>query len=104
MLSRRVKRKGKRQRFYARNTHKTTFYRAFGRLMHSFPANPATSNYTTRIHPMLSGFVDEVCGTVARLCAYVMTLSLMAIGGIALLHPLSDSNAIAPSVQDVLAL
>jgi hypothetical protein len=100
MLARRVKRKGKRQRFYARNTRKTTFYRAFGRLMHSFPANPATSDYTTRIHPMLSGFVDEVCGTVARLCAYVMTLALMAIGGIALWHQLPDATAMAPSVRD----
>ncbi|WP_436449112.1 hypothetical protein, partial [Enterococcus faecium] len=79
MLARRVTRKGKRQRFYARNAHKTTFYRAFGRLMHSFPARTATSNDMARIHPLLLGFVDEVCGTVARLCAYVMTLALMAI-------------------------
>jgi len=52
--------------------------------MHSFPADPARSDYTTRIHPMLAAFIDEECGTVARLCAYVMTLALMAIAGIAL--------------------
>ena len=40
---------------------------AFGRLMHSFPADPANSHYTTRIHPALTSFADEVCGTLARL-------------------------------------
>jgi len=68
--------------------------------MHSFPANPATSNYTTRIHPLLMGFVDEVCGTVARLCAYLMTLTLMAIGAIALWQQLPDATAMTPSVRD----
>jgi len=68
--------------------------------MHSFPADPARSNYTTRIHPLLTGFVDEVCGTVARLCAYVMTLVLMAIGAIALWQQLPDATAMAPSVRD----
>jgi hypothetical protein len=68
--------------------------------MHSFPAPPASSNYTTRIHPLLMGFVDEVCGTVARLCAYVMTLTLMAIGGIALWQQLPDATAMAPSARD----
>jgi len=43
---------------------------------------------------MLSGFVDEVCGTVARLCAYVMTLALIAVGGIVLWHQLPDATAI----------
>lgn len=100
MLARRLERKGKRQRFYARNAHKTTFYRVFGRLMHSFPAGPARSNDTTRIHPLLTGFVDEVCGTVARLCAYVMTLALMAIGGIALWQQLPEATAMTPQVRD----
>jgi hypothetical protein len=68
--------------------------------MHSFPADPATSNDTARIHPMLSSFVDEVCGTVARLCAYMMMLALMAIGGIALWNQLPDVAAVAPSVRD----
>ena len=43
---------------------------------------------------MLASFVDEVCGTLARLCAYLMTLTLMAIGGIALWHHLPDVAAI----------
>jgi hypothetical protein len=46
------------------------------------------------------GFVDEVCGTVARLCAYVMTLTLMAIGGIALWQQLPVATATAPSAWD----
>ena len=65
--------------------------------MHSFPANSAPSDDTTKIHPMLTGFIDEACGTVARLCAYVMTLALMAIGGIALWQQLPDAAAMAPS-------
>jgi hypothetical protein len=52
--------------------------------MHSFPAGSANSHHTLRIRAALAGFVDEVCGTLARLCAYLMTLALMAIGGIAL--------------------
>ena len=60
--------------------------------MHSFPADPANSHYTTRIHPALASFADEVCGTLARLCAYVMTLALFAIRGIALWHHLPDAT------------
>ena len=68
--------------------------------MHSFPAPAATSNYTTRIQPMLMSFVDEVCGTVARLCAYGMTLALIAIGAIALWQQLPEATAMAPSARD----
>ena len=52
--------------------------------MYSFPAGSANSHYTLRIRTALASFADEVCGTLARLCAYLMTLALMAIGGIAL--------------------
>src|SRR5207245_9432252 len=52
--------------------------------MHSFPAGSANSHYTLRIRPALASFVDEVYGTLARLCAYLMTLALMAVCGIAL--------------------
>src|SRR6476620_8208950 len=52
--------------------------------MHSFPAGSANSYYTLRIRTALASLADEVCGTLARLCAYLMTLALMAIGGIAL--------------------
>ena len=71
MLARRSKRKGKRQRFYARNAHKTTFYRAFGRLMHSFPADPPASS---RLYDNNPSDADELCrrslrhaGTAVRL-------------------------------------
>ncbi|MGH6754287.1 MAG: hypothetical protein ACREDP_19195, partial [Bradyrhizobium sp.] len=66
--------------------------------MHPFSADPANSYYTTRIHPALTSFADEVCGTLARLIAYVMTLALFAIGGLALWEQLPDATAMdAPS-------
>lgn len=68
--------------------------------MHSFPADPARPKYKPTIHPLLSNFVDEVCGTVARLCAYVMALALIAIGGIALWQQLPDATAMTPQVRD----
>ena len=77
---------------------------AFGRLMHSFPAPPANCNYTTRIHPMLTSFADEVCGTLARLCAYLMMLALIAIGAIALWEQLPDAAAMEPLANDGWAL
>ena len=64
--------------------------------MQSFSADPANSHYTTRIHPALTSFADEVCGTLARLFAYVMTLALFAIGGIALWEQLPDATAMEP--------
>jgi hypothetical protein len=68
--------------------------------MHSFLADPANSRYTTRIHPALTSFADEVCGTLARLFAYVMTLALLAIGGVALWELLPDASAMDPSIKD----
>jgi hypothetical protein len=50
--------------------------------MHSFEARTAASCYTAGIHPALTSFADEVCGTLARLIAYLCTLALIAIGGI----------------------
>jgi hypothetical protein len=50
--------------------------------MHSFEARTAASHYTTRIHPALTSFADEVCGTLARLIAYLCTLALIAMSGI----------------------
>jgi len=67
--------------------------------MHSFSADPAHSHYTTRIHPALTGFADEVCGTLARLCAYVMTLALFAIVGIGLWDQLPYAMVIEPPAQ-----
>ena len=73
---------------------------AFGRLMHSFEADPANSHYTTRIHPMLTTFADEVCGTLVRLVAYVVMLALLAIGGIYLWEQLPDATAMEPAARD----
>jgi hypothetical protein len=52
--------------------------------MHSFPARTANSEHTLNFWTALASFVDEVYGTLARLCAYLMTLALMAVCGIAL--------------------
>lgn len=70
---------------------------AFGRSMHSFSADPANSHYTARIHPALTSLSGELCGTLARLVAYVMTLALPALGFIALWEQLPDATAMAPS-------
>lgn len=64
--------------------------------MRSFWAHPANSYYyTTRIHPALTSFADEVCGTLARLVAYVGTLALLAILGIHFWQQLPD-EAVEP--------
>jgi hypothetical protein len=52
--------------------------------MHSFPARTANSDPAQRFWTALANFVDEVYGTLARLFAYLTTLALMAICGIAL--------------------
>lgn len=64
--------------------------------MHSFSADPAASHYTAGIRPALIRFVDEFCGTLARLCAYLMTLALLAIVGIGLWNALPDAIDTAP--------
>jgi hypothetical protein len=68
--------------------------------MRSFPADPATSHYTTRIHPALTSFADEICGTLARLVAYLLTLALLAIGGIYAWDQLPDATAMEPEARD----
>jgi hypothetical protein len=67
--------------------------------MQSISADPAKAPYTTGIHPALAGFAEEVCGTLARLFAYVMTLALFAIGGMALWDQLPDAAAMGPSAK-----
>jgi hypothetical protein len=64
--------------------------------MRSFSAEPANSHYTTRIHPALTSFADEVCGTLARLIAYVGALALLAILGIHFWEQLPDAAATEP--------
>ena len=92
------KRKGKRQRFYARNALKTTLDQTLGdlvrgRSMRSFwatRADPQFQSYSTRIHPALTSLADEFCGTLAHLFAYVGALALLAIVGIHLWDQLPD--------------
>ena len=50
--------------------------------MHAFEARTAASYYSARIHPALSSFADEICGTLARLIAYLCTLALIAMSGV----------------------
>jgi hypothetical protein len=69
----------------------------FGRLMHCFSAALAASHYTAGIHPALSGFARELCGTLARLVAYLMALALPVVGFIALWEQLPDATAMDPS-------
>ena len=72
--------------------------------MHSFSAGPASSqsrsDSRTRIHPALTSFADEICGTLARLIAYVRVLALIAIGGIAAWDQLPDAIAMAPAAKE----
>jgi hypothetical protein len=65
--------------------------------MHSFSAGPANFQYTTRIHPALTSVADEVCSTLARLLAYLMTLALLAIVAIAAWGQLLDATILEPS-------
>jgi hypothetical protein len=95
----RSQRKGKRQRFYARNALKTTLDRAFGHLMRSFLGNRADLDYPTKIHPALNSFADECHGMLARLMAYVGTLGLLAIVGIHLWDELPAAAAPEPAVK-----
>jgi hypothetical protein len=67
--------------------------------MRSFWANRAHSSYQTRIHPALTSFADECCGTLARLLAYVGTLALVAILGIHLWDRLRTDGASEPAAK-----
>ena len=50
-----------------------------------------------RIYPLLKGVVDEVCGTLARLVAYLCALALLLIVGIHLWDQLPDMHSGAPA-------
>jgi hypothetical protein len=65
--------------------------------MHSFPARMAHSEHTPGFWTALACFVDDVYGTMSRLCAYLMALGLMAIGGIALWEQLPAVAAMEPA-------
>jgi len=64
--------------------------------MHSSSADPASSHRITRIRLALICLADEVRATLARLSAYVMTLALLAILGIALCNALPEAMVAAP--------
>jgi hypothetical protein len=64
--------------------------------MRSFWANSANS-YTGQIHPALTGFADECCGTLARLLVYVGTLALLAIFGLQLWDRLPADETSEPA-------
>src|SRR5580698_5301365 len=51
------------------------------------------------IHPALTSFADECCGTLARLIAYVGTLVLLAIAGFHLWDLLPAAEAVGPSAK-----
>lgn len=61
--------------------------------MQPFQAVPADPNFTGGLRAALKGAVDEVCGTLARLVAYVGTLALIFIVGIYLWDQLPDMHA-----------
>ncbi len=89
-------RKGKRQRFYARNALKTTLDRGFGGPAPAFRGR-TIPYYPTRIHPALTSLADEVCGTLARLIAYVGALALLGIVGVHLWDQLPLAEAADPT-------
>lgn len=53
--------------------------------------------YSAGIHPALTDFADECCGTLARLFAYVGVLALLAIGGLHLWDQLPVGETSEPS-------
>jgi hypothetical protein len=66
--------------------------------MRSFRAAPSKP-YPAGIHPALTSFADECCGTLARLIAYVGILALLAIVGVHLWDQLPDSETLPPSAK-----
>src|SRR6266404_6100210 len=67
--------------------------------MRSFWAICATRHHPARIHPALTSFADECCGTLARLLAYVGVLALLAIAGIHLWDELLAGLASEPAAK-----
>jgi hypothetical protein len=67
--------------------------------MRSFRATRVHRYYPAGIHPALTSFTDECCGTLARLVAYVGTLALLAIVGVHLWDQLPVGEAAEPSAK-----
>jgi hypothetical protein len=68
--------------------------------MQSFWASRAAPYYLTEIHPLLMSFVEECCGTLARLIAYVGALALIGILGLHVWDQLPAREAQAPAKAD----
>jgi hypothetical protein len=66
--------------------------------MQSFWANSANL-YPAQIHPALTSFADECCGTLARLLVYVGTLALLAIVGLHLWDQLPPDDVSEPAAR-----
>jgi hypothetical protein len=67
--------------------------------MRSFLAIRANPSYSTHIHPALTSFADECCGTLARLLAYVGVLALLGILGIHLWDQLPFGETSDPAAK-----
>jgi hypothetical protein len=67
--------------------------------MRLFWATRAIPHDPARIHPALTSFADECCGTLARLLGYVGVLALLAIAGVHLWDELSAGEASEPSAK-----
>ena len=94
MPTHRSLRKGKRQRFYARNAVKTTLEPRPAAVLGCARAFDAIvlGQLTA-----LTGFADECCGTLARLLVYVGTLALPAIFGLHLWDRLPADETSEPA-------
>jgi hypothetical protein len=65
--------------------------------MRPFSATSADPQYHAGIHPVLTGFADECCATLARLMAYVGALALLGIVGLHLWDELPAAVAMEPA-------
>jgi hypothetical protein len=68
--------------------------------MRSLWADRAGMSLSRRIHPVLSNAADEVCGTLARLIAYVLTLALLGLIGLSLWDQLPRLDTSEPAKAD----
>src|SRR3954454_3429164 len=89
MPTHRGARKGKSQRFYARNIFKTTMDLAFEHLMPPISAYRAARE-PADIHPVLQSFADECCAVILPLLAYIGGLAILAVAVSCSLSSLPD--------------
>ena len=68
-------------------------------MIRSFQSTRGNPSYRAGIHPALTSFADECCGTRARLIAYVGALALLAIVGLHLWDLLPAGDAVEPPAK-----